>query len=327
MKTKFNILGGILIMAFSIVSCQKDLDYFVPDAIQPVQFDTNWVNTIQDTMPVAILQRSLLLPVYSDSFFISGDTARLTLGSGLTCSFRSFSLAPAPGQTFAGMVYTRSQLLTKRGEFIQQGVSTISGSGELLHSKGTMLVSLKNAFNNSIQVLPGQTMGINVPVPVSADQFKLYYGNLQNPASLNWLPNAEPLQNQLLPTNQGYYVQTNPLGWIAIANKVLVNNGTVVVTPKLASKFTNANTLAFVVLNDVVAVAQLASNVGARKFESIALPAGRSATVITISKLQDVYYWGKQSFTTVASSAVQQQINITPAAATLQEVIAALGAL
>jgi hypothetical protein len=141
------------------------------------------------------------------------------------------------------------------------------------------------------------------------------------------MPNAEPLQNQLLPTNQGYYVQTNPLGWIAIANKVLVNNGTVVATPKLASKFTNANTIAFVVMNDVVAVAQLSSNVGARKFESVPLPVGRTATIITISKLQDVYYWGKQTFTTVTSSSIQQQVNVTPVATTLQEVVTALGAL
>jgi hypothetical protein len=121
-------------------------------------------------------------------------------------------------------------------------------------------------------------------------------------------------------TASGYEFYTNRLQWINCNYFYNMAGGdSVKVALKLPPTYTNANTLTFLVFNDLISVIPLKGNAVTKNFVSSFIPNGKSVTVITITKEGNFYYLGHNGFVTNRSSSDYQNININPARVSLDE--------
>src|SRR5436853_3831188 len=127
----------LIIVFFALVSCQKDLDIFVPETGP----DITWHNNISSTMPVAELKNSLLLNIQRDSFIMGTAPVSLTLPQ-LQLYFPSGCIHNPNGQPALGKVYVETYLLKKKGDMIRMGTPTTS-NGRMLVSGGELFIKLR----------------------------------------------------------------------------------------------------------------------------------------------------------------------------------------
>ncbi|MBK7124258.1 MAG: hypothetical protein IPH68_16645 [Chitinophagaceae bacterium] len=114
---------------------------------------------------------------------------------------------------------------------------------------------------------------------------KLFIGDESNAERFNWLPNPDLVNNTIVAGTQAYQVYTNRLRWISVAQLYDVTNTSHVhVAVDIASYFTNTNTMAFTVFNDMRSVVAMHGDLNTRKFISGKLPVGKQITVVVISK-------------------------------------------
>jgi hypothetical protein len=324
MQTRFKIISIYIATIFIATSCQKDVDFFIPDTTQPIA-DTSWANNITDTMPVAILQASLLKAPSVDSVFIdSVAPTTYVANNGLKFFIRPNILVPALGVApIAGLVSIEHVLLKKRGDFISANVPTTTTANQLLESGAAVFIKIKKG-NAMLQTLPTATIGINIITTPFTSNGQLYY---TSSPFYNWLVNPNPNQNIVTTTTQGFEIATNTFGWLQVANTAAA--GTVNIIAALDSQFTNKNTSVFLSVNGKISIVKFEGNRINKTFNSIAqIAQGKEVTVITISKIANKYYIGSKVFVTqnVAGSA-NQLIQIQPQISSLQQITTYLQAL
>ncbi|MEP7163261.1 MAG: hypothetical protein ABI741_01130 [Ferruginibacter sp.] len=330
MTTK-KILYNLIAAAFFLSSCQKDLDEFIPDpgAAGP---DSTWFNTITTTMPVATLKNKLLLDIQRDSFLLNPGTVTVTTtGSGLQCSIAQGVILDPIGQPVVGKVYLETHLLKKKGDIIRMGTPTIS-NGSMLVSGGEFFIRL---IKDGVELQLSTNGHINVKYddPPVSGLMGLFNGIEANPAApFNWLPNMDTLNNRVYTFNQSYEVLTNRLHWINCDYFYDTSSATprTTVSAVLPAHYTNANTVAYTVFNDLRSVIGMYGNDVSRKFSTGQLPSNKQVTVIIISKQGDDYYLGHQqalTMTPTAGTIGDQQVAVTPVKTSFENIQAYLNTL
>jgi len=319
------IFYTLLIAGVLLSSCQKDLDLFVPDPI--AGFDSTWHNNIDNSMPVAGLKTALLLPIYKDSFELNATTVVLNTGSGLQCTFYPGSILTASNTPVAGRIYIETQLLKAKGDMIRMGTPTTS-NGKLLISGGEFFVRLtKNG--QELQLAPNSRYYIQYNDPSPSPLMRLFAGDQTNPAVFNWLPLTDTL-NTVTAFNQYYQVSTNRLQWIN-CDYFYDTTGIpqTIVSANLPANYTNANTTAYTVLNDMHAVVGMYGNATTRKFSTGRLPANKQVTVVIISKQGNDYFLGHEQVLTTGSAGTigNQSVTVTPVITTLDNIKTYLNSL
>ena len=94
--------------------------------------------------------------------------------------------------------------------------------------------------------------------------------------------------------------------------------------------YTNANTVAYTVFNEMRSVIGMYGNETTRKFGTGKLPSNKQVTVVIISKQGDDYYLGHQQALTntpVPGSIGDQQVTVTPVKTSIENIIAYLDTL
>lgn len=315
----------LLITGFLLSSCQKDLDLFVPDPI--AGFDSTWHNNIDNSMPVAGLKTTLLLPIYKDSFELNATTVVLNTGSGLQCTFFPGSIVTAGNTPVAGRIYIETLLLKAKGDMIRMGTPTTS-NGKLLISGGEFFVRLTKD-GNELQLAPNSRYYIRYNDPNPSVLMKLFAGEQANPGVFNWLPLTDTI-NTVTVFNQYYQVSTDRLKWIN-CDYFYDTTGIpqTIVSADLPANYTNANTTAYTVLNDMHAVVGMYGNATTRKFSTGKLPANKQVTVVIISKQGNDYFLGHEQVLTVGSSGTigNQPVTVTPVITTLDNIKTYLNSL
>ena len=324
MKIKRKLFFLLLtVTAFS--SCQKDLDLFVPDP--NAGFDSTWYNTISPAMPVSALRTSLLLPIKKDSFEINGSTAVVTTGSGLQCSFLPGSLVGASSTPVTGMIHIETHLLKKKGDMIRMGIPTTSDD-RMLVSGGAMFIRLtKNG--NELQFTPLGRYYITYSDPAPSPLMKLFDGFETGNSGFNWLPTQDSLAS-VSTQNQFYQLSTNRLHWINCDYFYdTTGQARTVVSAVLPANFTNANSMAFTVFNDIHSVIGMTGNANTKKFSTGKLPVNKPVTIVIISKQGNDYFLGhEQVMTTGVPGTVNfQQVTVTPVISSLDNIKAYLDGL
>ena len=317
----------ILVASVALSSCQKDLDLFVPDPI--TGFDSTWYNTLNNTMPAAGLNTTLLLPAYTDSFDLNTSTVTLTTGSGLQCMFTAGSILNPANSPVTGKIYLETHLLKKKGDILRMGTPTIS-DGRLLVSGGEFFIRLTKDGNELHLAQNGHVYIHYNDSPVSY-LMNLFNGEETNPAGFNWLPNMDTVNNRVFPLNQSTYeILTNRLHWIN-CDYFYDTTGIpqTIVSASLPANYTNANSIAYTVFNDMRSVIGMYGNATTRKFSSGKLPANKIITVVIISKQGNDYYLGHELVTTIGSSGAvnNQQVIVTPVITSLDNIKAYLNSL
>jgi len=317
----------LLIAVVALSSCQKDLDLFVPDPI--TGYDSTWYNTLDNSMPVASLKATLSLPVYKDSFELNTASVTIMTGAGLECIFNPGSVLTSSNVPVTGKIYLETYLLKKKGDILRMGTPTIS-DGRLLVSGGEFFIRLTKDGNELHLALNGHVHIHYDDSPVSS-LMTIFNGEETNPNGFNWLPNMDTLNNQVFPLSQSTYeIISNQLHWINCDYFYDTTGVTqTIVSANLPSNYTNANTVAYTVFNDMRSVSGMYGNAATRKFSSGKLPAGKIITLVIISKQGDNYYLGHEPVTITGSPGTinDQQVNVTPVITSLDNIKAYLNSL
>ena len=325
--TRKIIFYTVLIASVALSSCQKDLDLFVPDPING--YDSTWYNTLDNTMPVADLKTTLLLPIYKDSFVLNTSNITVTAGSGLQCIFNGGSILTSANVPVTGRIYLETHLLKKKGDIIRMGTPTIS-DGRLLVSGGEFFIRLTKD-GNELHLAQNGHASIQYDDSPTSSLMNIFNGEDTNPIAFNWLPNMDSLNSGVFPLNQSTYdILTNQLHWIN-CDYFYDTTGIprTIVSAGLPSNYTNANTVAYTVFNDMRSVVGMYGNATTKKFSSGKLPANKQITVVIISKQGNDYFLGHEQATTVGSSGTinNQQVTVTPVITSLDNIKAYLNSL
>ena len=323
--TRKIILYTLLIASVALSSCQKDLDQFVPDP--STGYDT-WYNTIDNTMPVGDLKQNLLLPVYKDSFNLNTTTVTINTGSGLQCNFIAGSIQNAANNPVTGNIFIETYLLKKKGDMIRMSTPTTS-NGRMLVSGGELFVRLTKDAGELNLTNTGRYY-ISYNDSAASSLMRLFDGDETNPAIFNWLPTQDSMGFVSAALNQSYSLSTNRLHWIN-CDYFYDTTGIprTIVSAGLPASYTNANTVAYTVFNDMHSVIGMYGNATTRKFSSGKLPANKQITVVIISKQGNDYFLGHEQGTTVGSSGTvnDQQVIVTPVITSLDNIKAYLNSL
>ncbi len=313
--------------SFLLNACQKNVDIFIPDPGQINGPDTTWHATVTASMPVSALKNNLLEEPYQDSILVNTNTVSVLSPSGLLVTFPPNSCATAAGQPVTGKVQVALHVVKKKGDMIRLNKpSTYNDS--MLVTAFQIFIQLKKD-GQPVQLAPNVKINIRYVDQPSNQQMKFFAGDETNALRFNWLPNTDTI-SRLYIGSQAYEIVTNRLRWISAAYVYNLNNTAgVSVRTELASYFTNANTIAFTVFNDIRSVVAMHADINTRKFISGKLPLGKRITVVVISKQGNDYYLGYEATTTVAvtTGSLNQAVPVTPIKRSLPEILSYLSTL
>ncbi|MBS1511124.1 MAG: hypothetical protein JST86_09800 [Bacteroidetes bacterium] len=326
--TKKIITILIICSAFMLNACQKNVDVFVPDSGQTNGPDTAWVSSITATMPVASLQTTLVFQPVRDSFELpaTGSTPITYLAPDAQLIFPPHCFVTANGTVVTGKVYIDVQVIKRKGDMVLLNKPTIS-NGNMLISAGELFIRVMQN-GQELQLAPNARYTIRyVDLPIITGT-KLFFGDESSAPRFNWLPNTSSIDT-LVAGTQVYEITCTHLHWVQPAYPVDISSvASSVISAKLPTNYTNANTTAFLVLKDYRTVLGMYGELSARTFNSSKVINGKAATVVVISKQANDYYLGKENITTgVNATANVQSVNVTPIKTSLADIRAFLANL
>jgi len=314
-----------LSLALMISSCNKNIDYFVPDPGQVMGPDTNWVSNITTAMPVSFLKNTLLLKPVTDSLDLQkNDTA--DNAAGLKCAITANSFSDTLGHLATGTVKVEMMMLTKKGDFIRMDKPTVA-NGKVLSSSGIINVKISKAGSTLI-IGQNEKLSLQVYNPLATSQNKLYFQEFNTTGEFNWLEDFAGSRNEIVPNNYGYDIKTNKLGWMS-ASKPLETLALTNIAISLPAQYTNANAVAYLVYSDTKSVVNLSANTSIKKFGGTNLPGGKAATVVVLSKQGNDYYAAFKTITTNSSigNISNQIVTVLPVKITINAIEQQLNAL
>jgi hypothetical protein len=316
MRMRKNYISAILIVFSAIVlsACNKDTDIFIPDPGQVTGPDSTWYASITASMPVNNLMGSLALAPDIDSMNVNDSSADTVLSaSGLQCVFPIHSCVDTTGSPVSGMVYIESYLLKGKGQLISMGLPTVS-NGNLLVSGGVFSIRLKKG-NAAIQLAPNAHLSFQYVDTSISQQMQLFNVDTTAIGQLNWIQNTDS-SNNISAGNSYYDISCNQLQWINCDHFYgdTSSSNKTTVSVKLPANLTNANTVAYIVFNDIRSLMPMNADVATKKFITNKVPVGMNVTIVTISKDGNFYYLGQQAITTALPTvgANSQSLTITP---------------
>lgn len=323
------ILGNALLLAIVLLcSCQKDIDQFVPEPNQPVGPDSTWYATLNLGLPVMQLKQSLVLPFLQDSFVLNpGTVGAANLSSSLVCTIPFGTLVTATGNIANGVVQVASRLVKKKGDFIRMDLPGTSNNGLVLESGGSCFIQFR--WNDSLlQVASGRNYQIKYPVSYHLANPQLYglSGQLNNN---NWTGISDSSLNTVdylgQSATQQYQLFTNQQQWIGVYDTIQTGNSSQRIQAILPSNYTNGNTVAYLLIDQLNAVIPMIADYDVKQFYSPVINPGQTGKLVVISKQGNDYFLGYQTFT--GNNNGTQGVTVTPTLSSLAEILAYLDTL
>lgn len=310
-------------------SCQKDLDVFVSNPGQLAGPDTTWFNSITNSMPAVTLKNRLMLNNHRDSFLLNANSITIHTGTGLQLTMSGGSILNTANIPVFGKIYIETHLLKKKGEMVRMGTPTTSNN-KMLVSGGEFFIRI---YNDSSELHLAQNSPIYIKYfdSPTSPLMTLFNGNITTNYTFNWLPNMDTLNNRVYALNQSYEIISNRLGWIN-CDYFYDTTGIqrTAVSAVLPAHFTNANTVAYTVFNELRSVIGMYGNEVSRKFSTGLLPVNKQITVIVISKQGDDYYLGHEQRITLpapSGTIANQPVPVTPIKTSLENILAYLNTI
>ena len=316
----------ILIFFASILSmlsaCQKEkVDIFLP--INGA--DTNWVTTIDASMPVSLLKSDLTIPVHTDSIEVGDTPADLFTSSGIHCSFQANSLTDSNNTSVRGKIALKSILLQKKGDMIRLNTST-SSNASILVSAGMFFINL-NKDGKPVKLAPQSKLKVQYSDSLYIPFTKIFYGTGAGQGIWNWYLNTDP-NNTIEHSAEGYEVNTNRLGWINTGYVADSNNlQSVRINISLAPHFTNANTIAWLVFKSQRSVINLNADTINKEFSIPGIPVDKEVTILVLSRQVDDYYIGSKDIITSTGGGTLLTVPLSPVKTSLDAMLQYLNSL
>jgi hypothetical protein len=248
------------------------------------------------------------------------DSVSLSQGDSVSISGMQIVVSAgwqtAAGTPFTGRASLQATLLESPGAWIRNFAPTTYG-GKLVHTDAILQFSLQSG-NTSLQ--PTGTTLLSIPVSGSAIEMDSLFVGGYSGDLLQWtgtIPNSYFLQTP------GQVSFTTPkTGWLMYGvplSDTVNTNAQLVVT--LPNEFTNANSAVFCLFKGYSALVSLTGDYASKTFTGSNLPAGSSATIISLTLTGGTFYLGVQDVTLTAGSLA---ISISPGIQTLSSLTASL---
>ncbi|MES2430060.1 MAG: hypothetical protein V4556_03925 [Bacteroidota bacterium] len=317
---KFINLLVVLFFVSGLISCTKDSDVFIPDPGQIIGPDSTWYADITPGMPVNNLRNILKFAPDIDSVEMDNLSHTIIFPSGLECTFQERSFVTQTGSPVEGKVGLEAYLLKKKGDLIRMSRPTVSDD-RMLISGGTFFIQGKKD-GAVLKLGNDKKLYVRYNSNYISSLMKLF-NEEDGVQQFDWIQCADTTNNlnKVTSTATGYEISTNRLNWMNCNYYYDIHTSdSVKITLKLPPYFTNANTLAYVVFNDHNSVISMPGNANIEKFVSSAVPAGKSVTVVTITKEGNFLYLGHNGFVTNNSSTAYQNVNINPVHVSLDDI-------
>lgn len=304
------LIAGLIFLT----SCQKNVDFFSPD---PLPFDTAWFEALPANAPVYNLLHEIELPVESDSFDITNSIINVALSSGLHCTLESGLLVDSLFNPVTSKININSIRLLKKGDIIRQGKSTNTDTA-LIDCSNISFLSLEQ-YGKKIIPREAGTISINYAENAYYASLQLFYPGANN----NWIKNHSPF-NKIVQLNSGYELRINNLDWVCAGNFLDVSaNQTTSVQVKLPINYTNANSIAYLILKNKNTAVRLRENIAAKQFYHSFIPKTEAGSIVVISKQVDDYYLGTTNFEGLNGVPLE----VKPVKKSFEEIIQFLNAL
>jgi len=327
MKMRKLIISSLLIAGL-FSSCQKNIDYFLPDPGQNGP-DTTWYSSVSAAMPAYQLKNELITEKKKDSFQLSNTTI-INTHSGLTLMLPSTALLTTQGNVATGRVYAETALLKTKGEMIRMGIPTVSND-RLLVTGGAFFLQLRND-TTALHIAQQSAMAVKFTTSTVAagNAMKVFNGENNLPVSFNWVYNSDTTYNKVTAGADYYQVYTNQFNWINCA-RILDTTGIAQsnLAVHLPVNYTNANTVVWIAFNDMFSVITLRGDAATRRFVSGRIPANKNVTIIVMSKQGTDYFMAHEQVTTTAASSTitPQLVELVPVRSSLDNIRVYLNSL
>jgi hypothetical protein len=331
-------LVGVLMLS----NCRQDTDDFLVTSIttRPIRtFDsTFWhqyppsnalVNQLIDELETPTTTLTVNLPVVP----ITGQSIELRTSENVLISIPVNSLRIA-GTTNppTGLVTFKARSCVKKGDFVRNSMPTMA-SGRMLVSGGSVQVLATQ--NGRPLALSGNTMRIRVPATSPSTSMRLFIAGDSSARNVNWF-SLDTSANRISVTTwidsvqqpalvNGYQFFADFFRWVNCDyfwNRTPIGRACVKMD---TLRFHPHNTQVFAVFRNENAVSRLSSSAAEHMWCTQQMPLNEPVTYVTISKIDNVYYLGKQTFSNgISASPVTF---ITPLQSTLPEIVAYLATL
>lgn len=315
MKSKLLFILITFLVVNCIMSCQKDIDFTIPDANYPNGPDTTWYASISENSDAYELKQELALDYDVDTVALSaGSVLNFVTTSMLNFSIAAGSIVTGSGDIFFGDMIVKSTALFTTGESVLMLKQNMSNSGNLLSPGGTFFVSFYNMNHEELFIAPNNNIKVSYHSDNAYPGMKLFTEHQLDLLYSNWQQPLDSIHNNIVTFGNNHTVSISNTGWFNCSSESFYNNQQSKVALRLPSNYTNANTIAFISFNDIKAAINFEVDLSAKIFKTGLLPAGRTAVITVISK-QGGYYFSTQATintTSIATSGGYQIINMAP---------------
>ena len=317
---KRKLIAAILISTgLLLASCQKDVDQFIPDPGQAIGPDTAWYSNITTDMPVTLLRNALLSDFTKDTIEVNSMADSIPLRGYGYCKFFPFSCVTPAGVPVTGPVTVEWNLVKSKGDMIRMNRASSSHNRLLVNGAGLSIALKKDG--QPLQLAPGIHLSIDFYEANNTTVMSFFAGSSLT-QNFTWLTNPDPLNNMVSPTNMGYHMFTNRLGWNDYGYFYDTTGITrTKISASLPANYTNANSIMYAAFDNQLSVMELNADVVTEKFISPLLPDGKAVNIITISKQGEDYYISKIPLIIDGHGTGIQEISILPVKRTLAEII------
>ena len=319
----------IILLIFSIAffsSCKKDIqNTFILYSNLGIN-DTAWTNKpmspfVADTLSNAINNTHLFV----DSFDITKGKI-IKLVDNLEVSIQPYScFDPDNNMPLKGNVRIEVLALRKKGDYIKYLLPTTSNK-RLLESEGTFYVRLSQN-NHELIIKPNGYLKLKwvYESPIINMKFFELIALRSQDSLYTWMPGYDGNISTWDSTSfgvakRGYEMTTGSIGWLSCGLFIDTLPQTTRLNVTLPPNYTNKNTFVFATFNNKRTIVRLNADFNSRTFYALNVPVNSSITLLSMSLIDNQYYWASNNVTVVNAN----RFSLSPGQTTINAIIANL---
>jgi hypothetical protein len=305
-----------LVLMMSWMSCQKDLELFIPNTNVVQAGDIHRLTTKLKQDIAGDITYTVSCPCFGDKAFEIDKDLVLQVPP----NFVNLAQYPCANGSFDIDV----TVCDSKGEIMIAGIPTITAD-DLIASRVEINTQIRKG-NQHISLAHGKQFRILVNDPDPLDRMELFYGDGNrwieadnNPDTWSSVANSEwwiQQDSSEIISGFGYECFSDSTDWINIDMFFAIpEEQRTPVCVDLPDDYTNTNTLVFLVFRDYNSVVGMVGDPELKKFcEPYGqVPLGFRATVLAISERgENIYYFAKQEITVTENLEVSLQPLKTP---------------
>jgi hypothetical protein len=287
---------------FSAFGCRKDTDTHTSYGDSTTEIKVFLSENIKSTNATTTFYFSRAV---ADTILMTPNQVRIWLADTENI-FQDAAGNAVPCSTCDDLKVEVTEVL-KKNDMLASNITTVA-NGELLESGG--MIKLRITCNNKpLQLRVNEYIRVQLPVANESDlvtDMKTYYGQKNANNAFNWVSGVKDVYNASWgfdPNKMwGYDILSDSLGWVGAGK--LLNDTPAKFCVKLDPLFNDKNTLVYVTFAGKRSIAPTEGSFQNQQFCFDNMPIGYPVKIVTISKIGENWYLGKNDTETGTNSVV-----------------------